>query len=256
VFSEDELLPLSALQHLIFCERQCALIHVEKVWVDNVLTVEGTALHQRVDEEPGETRGTLRVARGLALRRLRLGLSGRADAVEFRSGLHEERGGSDRRDGRLPEGESPSRGPGQPCPVEYKRGKPKENHADEVQLCAQALCLEEMLGVAVPSGAIFYGQTRHRKNVSFSSDLRRETEDAAARLHELLAAGRTPRARREPKCDRCSLLEICMPDALGTSAQRYLLRQIRHATAGGDLEGGGVGTTAGIDDAPITEPSS
>lgn len=202
MYSEDDLLPLSALQHLLFCERQCALIHVEQLWADNRLTVEGTHLHRRVDGAPGETRGDVRTTRSLALRSLRLGLTGKADVVE----LHRTAGGE------------------RPFPVEYKRGRPKRDRSDEVQLCAQALCLEEMLGVAVPAGALFYGETRRRTDVPFDAGLRARTEEAARRLHELVRTGITPRARREAKCDACSMLELCIPDPpLGPrSAARYL----------------------------------
>jgi len=208
MFDEADLLPLSALQHLLFCERQCALIHVEQVWADNRLTVEGTHLHEQADSGVQESRGDLRIARALPLRSLRLGLSGRSDVVEF----HQV-------------GESVWR----PFPVEYKRGRPKSHRADEVQLCAQALCLEEMLDVAVPAGALFYGETRRRLDVPFDAELRRITEEAAERLHRLIAAGITPTAAREPKCDQCSLLEICMPAAPATSAHQYLERSLRAA---------------------------
>jgi len=218
VFSEDDLLPLSALQHLLFCERQCALIHIERVWVDNPLTVEGSHLHQRVDAGESESRGDVRTARALPLRSLRLGLSGKADAVELR---------------RLPEGSEEgavvpgAAGRWRPFPVEYKRGKPKSHRADEVQLCAQALCLEEMLGTAVPAGALFYGQTRRRLEVAFDEALRRLTEESAVRLHQLFTSGLTPRPIREPKCDQCSLLGVCLPDAPATSARRYLANALR-----------------------------
>lgn len=204
MYTEDDLLPLSALQHLLFCERQCALIHVEQLWADNRLTVEGSHLHRRVDEAPGETRGDVRVERGIGLRSLRLGLIGKADVVEFH---------------RTPGGENP-------FPVEYKRGRPKSDRSDEVQLCAQALCLEEMLGTAVNAGALFYGTTRRRTDVDFDATLRARTEAAARRLHELVSTGTTPRARREPKCDGCSMLELCMPDPprATRSAARYLDR--------------------------------
>lgn len=221
MFTEDDLLPLSALQHLLFCERQAALIHLEQLWAENRLTVEGTHLHERVDHAPGESRGEVRLARSLPLRSLRLGLSGRADLVE----LHQI---SDS------DGEAGAVLPGVPgvwrlFPVEYKRGRPKAHHADEVQLCAQALCLEEMLGTTVPAGALFYGQTRRRHDVSLGADLRRETEDAAARLHRLLASGVTPVARREPKCDQCSLIDLCLPDAPAHSARRFLDRLLLQA---------------------------
>jgi CRISPR-associated exonuclease Cas4 len=218
-FAEDELLPISALQHLLFCERQCALIHVERLWAENSLTVEGRHLHERVDEEPGESRGDLRITRGLLVRNLRLGLTGRADVVE----LH-----------RLPEDAAPDGAmlpglPGrwQPFPVEYKRGRPKQHRADEVQLCAQALCLEEMLGARVSAGALFYGQTRRRCDIPFDPDLRALTEAAALRLHRLVGSGVTPPPVREPKCDQCSLLAICMPAAPAKSARDYVEHSLR-----------------------------
>jgi CRISPR-associated exonuclease Cas4 len=206
-FTEDDLLPLSALQHLLFCERQCALIHVEGLWAENRLTVEGRHLHERVDHAPGEARGDRRIERGLPLRCMRLGLIGKADAVEFL---------------RSPAGEW------LPFPVEYKRGKPKRDASDEVQLCAQALCLEEMLRVEIPAGALFYGTTRRRTDVAFGLTLRARTEASAARLHEILRGGITPSARREPKCESCSLLNLCLPEALGPrrSASRYLAQSL------------------------------
>lgn len=211
MFTEDDLLPLSGLQHLLFCERQCALIHVEQLWADNRLTVEGSHLHRKVDEAPGETRGDVRIARGIALRSLRLGLIGKADVVEFH---------------RTPEGE-------RAFPVEYKRGKPKRDRSDEVQICAQALCLEEMLGAAVPAGALFYGTTRRRTDVVFDAPLRARTEEAARRFHELMATGTTPRAQREAKCDGCSMLDLCMPDPphVRRSASGYLDRFVWAAGA-------------------------
>lgn len=197
-YTDAQLLPISALQHLLFCERQCALIHVERLWAENRLTVEGGRLHRKAHEpgkHHGDRRGGVRVARGLELASHRLGLRGVADVVEFRGppGFAEDE---------------------PPVPVEYKRGRPKRYGADEAQLCAQAMCLEEMLSVRVPAGAIFYGQTRRRLDVAIDAGLRGRTEAAAQRLHEMMAGGITPTARREPKCDRCSLLNLCLPDAL------------------------------------------
>lgn len=221
VFTEDDLLPLSALQHLLFCERQCALIHLEQIWVENPLTAEGRQLHERVDSGVGESRGDVHLARGLPLRSLWLGLSGKADVVEMHRVLGDEPGANlPGLDGRW-----------RAFPVEYKRGKPKSHRADEVQLCAQALCLEEMLGAPVPAGALFYAQTRRRLDVAFDSSLRQLTEETSARLHRLIASGTTPMPVREPKCDRCSLLEVCMPDAPGKSARRYLANALRQAAA-------------------------
>lgn len=210
MYTEEDLLPLSALQHLLFCERQAALIHIERVWRDNPLTVEGSHLHERADGGEAESRGDVRIVRSLALRNLRLGLSGKTDVVEFH---------------RVPS--SPDLW--QPFPIEYKRGKPKTHRADEVQLCAQALCLEEMLGATVPAGALFYAQTRRRTEVLFDAELRRLTEETAARLHRLFDSGVTPRAVREPKCDHCSLLDVCLPESASHSARLYLSKFLENA---------------------------
>jgi CRISPR-associated exonuclease Cas4 len=195
MFSEDELLPISALQHLLFCERQCALIHIERLWVENRLTAEGRVLHRNAHEGPDETRHGVRTTRGLGLRSTRLGLVGVADVVEFRQIDGEE-------------------GMRRPFPIEYKRGKPKAHNADLVQLCAQALCLEEMFETPVEVGAIFYGEPRRRLEVRFDSELRDLTARTAVRLHALIASGVTPRAVRERKCDACSLLPVCLPEAM------------------------------------------
>lgn len=218
MFAEDDFLPLSGLQHLLFCERQAALIHLEQLWVDNPLTVEGTHLHERADGGESESRGDLRIVRGLPLRNARLGLAGKADVVELRRfDPGEEPAGSGTFIPGLP-------GLWQPFPVEYKRGRPKSHRADEVQLCAQGLCLEEMLGVSIPGGALFYGQPRRRLEVAFDPVLRQLTEEAAVRFHELIDRGVTPPPVHGPKCDRCSLLDVCLPEAPAHSARRYLAR--------------------------------
>ncbi|MCC7146343.1 MAG: CRISPR-associated protein Cas4 [Phycisphaeraceae bacterium] len=198
MFADANLLPISALQHLLFCERQCALIHVERLWAENRLTIEGRQLHKKA-HDPGKhlssSRSGVRIARGLELTSHRLGLFGVSDVVEF------------------PAGET-----GQPpLPIEYKRGQPKKNDADKVQLCAQAMCLEEMLQLPpgiITHGQIFYGRTRRRLEVPLDTSLRCKTEQASIRLHEIIDAGFTPPARREKQCDRCSLLHLCLPDAL------------------------------------------
>lgn len=212
-FAEDDLVPLSALQHLLFCERQCALIHLERLWAENPLTVEGRDLHERADSAWAESRRDVRVARGVPLHSFRLGLVGKADVVEFHRVPDDSPGGV-----ALPK----TGGRWRPFPVEYKRGRPKRNLSDKVQLCAQALCLEEMLGVGVSAGALFYGRTRRRAGVELTSELRGQTEAACARLRTLLGSGLTPTARREPKCESCSLLELCRPEALDRSASGYL----------------------------------
>jgi CRISPR-associated exonuclease Cas4 len=209
MFSESDLLPLSGLQHLAFCERQWALIHLEQQWVENRLTVEGQQMHERAHEQKEEWREGVRVSRGLVVRSLRLGLTGVADVVEFRP---------------QPQVQGQGKRPPRPYPVEYKRGRPKPGRCDEVQLCAQAMCLEEMTGVDVLSGAIFYGQPRRRTEVNFDTSLRAETEALSQRMHALYAARVTPQAPYAPKCDHCSLLEICLPATAGEgrSVAKYL----------------------------------
>ncbi len=184
--AEDTLVPISTLQHHLFCPRQCALIHVERLWAEDAATMEGRLLHEAVDAGLGEHRPGVRIARGLSLRSFALGVAGRADVVEFRAG--------------------------QPFPVEYKRGKPKTHRADEVQLCAQAICLEEMLARPVPDGALFYGEKRRRHSVVFDEALRNLTADVARAVREMIAANRVPAAKRMPACRKCSLEQLCRPD--------------------------------------------
>lgn len=206
---EDALIPLSALQHYLFCPRQCALIHVEQLWAEDGATAEGRLLHDKVDAGKPETRPGVRIARGMALRSLALGVVGKADVVEF---YRVGRGGA----------------PG-PFPVEYKRGKPKAHRADEVQLCAQAICLEEMLGVDVPEGALYYGVTRRRLPVPFDAALRALTAEVAVAARAMIAAGRTPLPVRMPACRRCSLESLCQPARLERPAPvaRWLAAQLR-----------------------------
>lgn len=207
VYAEDDLLPISALQHLLYCPRQCALIHIERLWAENQWTVEGRNLHVKAHAGKGESRKGNRQARSLMVRSLKLGIWGQTDIVEFQA---EEAG--------LP-----------PFPVEYKRGKPKAHDADRVQLCAQALCLEEMLGQSIPAGALFYGRTRRRQEVTFDEPLRQLTIETIDRLHKLIRSRRTPAAVYEKqKCERCSLRYLCLPEA-GRSAQAYLRRSIQYS---------------------------
>jgi len=196
MYSEDDLLPISALQHLAFCPRQCALIHLE-----------GLSL---TESGPG-----IRITRSLRLHSFRLGLVGQADVIEFHQ-LPKNHPGGVRIEG--------THRKWQPFPVEYKRGSPKTGHCDIIQLCAQALCLEEMLGVRIEKGALFYGRPRRRQEVTLSDDLRKETEVLTLHLHELFNSGKTPAARYEKKCKNCSLLDVCMPKVTGMKKNigRYL----------------------------------
>ncbi|KIX11177.1 CRISPR-associated protein Cas4 [Dethiosulfatarculus sandiegensis] len=201
MYLEADLLPLSALQHLAFCPRQCGLIHLERQWEENLFTAQGRVMHQKAHEEQTETRGGLRIVRGLPLRSLSLGLSGVADIVEFHNG--------------------------EPFPVEYKRGRPKAGNCDQVQLCAQAICLEEMLKKSIAGGALFYGQTHRRLDVLFDDPLRQATKDLAQSLHQMMEQGRTPKAQPGPKCKSCSLVKVCLPETSGKEkVETYLKRQI------------------------------
>jgi CRISPR-associated exonuclease Cas4 len=205
MYSPEDLIQLSALQHMVFCERQCALIHVEQIWQESGRTAEGRIMHERVHEESRESRGDIRIDYGVSIRSLRLGLIGKADVVEFH---------------RRPDGAW------LPFPVEDKRGKPKADDCDKVQLCAQAICLEEMLSIAISKGALFYGQTRHRLDVVFDEALRRETEEIAYRAHDLIASGRTPPPVYEKRCESCSLMADCLPKTIQKrrSVKSYLTR--------------------------------
>lgn len=206
--SEDDLIPLSALQHQLFCPRQCALIHVEQLWAESGATMEGRLLHEAVDAGAPEARPGARILRGLAIRSFALGVSGRADVVELR-GVHTVT----------------------PYPVEYKRGKPKSHRADEVQLCAQAICLEEMFRTPVPEGALFYGERRRRTTVSFDAALRKLTASTAADARASIVAGRTPPQRFTPGCARCSLVDLCQPKRLEhpPDVARWLASQLDRA---------------------------
>ncbi len=202
-YSEDDLIMISALQHFAFCPRQCALIHIEQVWTESGLTAEGRIMHEKVHEEQRESRGAVRIEYGIPLRSLRLGLIGKADVVEFH---------------RI------GKGAWQPFPVEHKRGKPKPDHSDKIQLCAQAVCLEEMLSVPVAEGALFYGRTRRRLDVAFDEALRRETEEAADKVRQLIASGVTPPPVYGKRCESCSLIGECLPKKMEkrSSVKRYL----------------------------------
>ena len=198
-FDEDDLLVLSGLQHYFYCKRQWALIHVEKQWVENVLTAEGRLLHDRVDNSKNiEYREGAIIERSVALESLELGIYGVADVVEF---FKAETGV------KLPKEE----GLWLPRPVEYKRGKPKAGICDKAQLCGQAMCMEELYSVKIESGDLFYWQTRHRLPVVFEQDLRAAVRNACADMHNLLENGITPAVPDGVKCKSCSLITVCVP---------------------------------------------
>jgi CRISPR-associated exonuclease Cas4 len=207
LYDEEELLPVSGLQHLLYCPRRAALVHIEDIWTDNIFTATGTIMQERVDSaRRHESRQGVRIVRNLQVRSLRLGLTGKCDVVEFHSDPSAA--------GSLE----------QPFPVEHKRGALREEEGYLVQLCAQALCLEEMLDVPIPRGAIYFGATARRLEVEFDNDLRQRTEDAAQQLHALVTAGLTPPAECGPKCEKCSLKRMCLPQSTtsSNSAGAYL----------------------------------
>jgi CRISPR-associated exonuclease Cas4 len=223
MYTEDELMPLSGLQHLSFCERRWALVHIESIWEENRFTAEGKLLHERAHSGDVESRPGVLVRRTLPVRSFRLGLSGQTDIVEFYPASAEQSG--TRVAGK--------KGFWRPYPVEYKRSRDKAGStAYRVQLCAQALCLEEMLHTEVSEGAVYDGTARHRELILFDASLRQHVEQLAARMHELRISGKTPKVGYEKKCDSCSLYSACLPKITAdSSALKYLKRAIRTSLA-------------------------
>ena len=197
-YSEEDYLPLSGIQHFAFCRRQWALIHIENQWAENERTVDGIIMHEKAHSGDAESRGDAVIMRAVRVFSATLGVSGECDVVEFHRNA----------DGISLNGHD---GLWQPYPVEYKRGKPKEHNADEMQLCAQAMCLEEMLCCTIPCGALFYGEPRRRTEVEFTPELRRAVEDSLNEMHDYYKRGYTPKAKPRKDCSACSLKEICLP---------------------------------------------
>lgn len=211
MYSEDEFLALSGIQHFAFCKRQWALIHIEQSWQENVLTVQGDLMHDRAhDEALRERRGDALIVRSLVVRSAALGLAGKCDIVEFHQDAK----------GHPLFGED---GLWRDVPVEYKRGRSKASDADRMQLCAQAMCLEEMFGSDIPIGYLYYGETRSREKVALDDDLRGQVLQAAAEMHRLYTRRHTPNVKRHPACRSCSLVDLCVPGRGGqTSAVAYV----------------------------------
>lgn len=215
-YTQDDLLPLSGIQHFLFCRRQWALIHVEQQWKENALTTEGRILHKRADDPFfSETRNGVITARSVPVASYRLGLSGICDVVEFTASPTGV---------KLPNRE----GLYLPKPIEYKRGKEKHDHSDETQLCAQALCLEEMLSTSIPRGYLYYGETRHRAEVEFTDELRTLVQDMSAEMHNYFRRGYTPKVKTHKGCRSCSLADICLPvlQEKVIAASKYIKQQI------------------------------
>lgn len=198
-YTPDDLLPLSGIQHFLFCRRRWALIHIEQQWKDNALTTEGRIMHQRADDPFFvEKRKGVITARSVPIASYRLGLSGVCDVVEFTASP----------DGvRLPNRD----GLYLAAPVEYKRGKEKHDHSDETQLCAQALCLEEMLSVTIPKGYLYYGEIRRRVEIEFAHELRTLVKEMSDEMHNYFSRGYTPKVKTSKACRSCSLADICLP---------------------------------------------
>jgi len=212
-YHEDDYLQLSGLQHFLFCCRQWALIHVENLWQENYRTVDGTLMHQNVHQEGNvEKRGDRIIIRGMRVSSAVLGVSGQCDAVEF---LKDPDGVTlDRWEGRW-----------KPFPVEYKHGSPKEDLSDAAQLCAQAMCLEEMLCCQIDRGALYYGEIKHRQEILFTEELRGTVQSALAEMHELVKRGYTPRVKPRKGCNACSLKNLCLPKMnRAGSVEAYLKR--------------------------------
>ncbi len=198
---EMEPVMLSALEHYVYCPRQCALIHIEQTFDENIYTMRGRAVHENVDVESSRFSGGMKVERALPLWSARLGLVGKADAVEFNGGV--------------------------PYPVEYKSGKKGRRVPEAIQLCGQALCLEEMLGVGVPKGALYFHGSRERVEVVFTDALRKKVEDAAIAVREMLQSGAMPPPVNDARCEGCSLNDSCAPSVVADKrAVRHVLSEL------------------------------
>lgn len=211
MYTEDDLVMISSLQHILFCERQYALMYLEQEWEENRFTAEGEILHERVHSEHQESRRFFKQEYDMAVRSLQWGLTGKCDLVEVWF--------------------YPDKKVKKVSPVEFKRGHEKKNDVDRVQLCAQALCLEEMMGVKIEQGQIYYLQEHRRKDVLFNEELRNKTISLIARIRYIEQSGKTPLAvYAKRKCDNCSLVDICMPKSIGNGGKpvdAYIQTQLR-----------------------------
>lgn len=216
-YKEDEFLMLSGLQHYKFCRRRWALIHIENQWAENLRTVDGGLMHENAhDKNFSETRGDIIVTRGMNVFSRNLGVSGECDVLEFHRTEHG--------DGISLEGREGLWGA---FPVEYKRGKPHSQSGDELQLCAQAMCLEEMLCCDIPKGALYYGELRRRQQVVFTEELRRSVRESLDEMHDLFRCGRTPKVKPTKSCNACSMKDLCLPKLMrDSSVSGYLKQQL------------------------------
>lgn len=222
-YCEDDYLLISGIQHFIFCKRQWALIHLEQQWAENFRTTDGELIHKNAhDSGFTEKRNGTIITRGMPVSSARLGISGECDVVEF----HKFKNGValfGREEKYLP------------IPIEYKRGEPKRDDCDILQLTAQAICLEEMLCCEVDYGYLFYNGTRRRVKVDFTSEIRRKTEETILKMHELYARKHTPKVTRTKSCNACSLKDLCLPTIMNkSSAEEYMRKMLFES--GGELQ--------------------
>lgn len=212
-YSEEDFLQLSGLQHFKFCRRQWALIHIEQQWAENFRTVDGALMHQNAHNAGfRESRGDLFITRGVSVFSSTLGVSGQCDVLEYHRGTT----------GIPIRGKE---GLWQPYPVEYKRGSPREDTGDTLQLCGQAMCLEEMLCCDIPEGALYYGEIRRRVPVQFTEELRGQVQDLLVQMHDLYRRGYTPKVKPSKSCNACSLKELCLPKLMKKRSVAAYLRE-------------------------------
>ncbi len=213
-YSEDEFIQLSGIQHFVFCRRQWGLINVEQAWEENLLTAEGRLMHDRAhDPFLKEKRKTVIISRAMPVVSKQMGVTGECDVVEFTKAD----------DGISLIGYD---GKYKVCPIEYKRGAPKLEDSDRMQLAAQAMCLEEMLLCHIDEGALFYGETRRRERVEITAELRDKTQKAFREMHEYLQLGRIAAPANDARCGACSLKDVCMPKLARLSASEYVRKNV------------------------------
>lgn len=214
-YNEDDFLMLSGIQHFCFCKRQWALIHIDMLWEENLRTVEGEIMHEKChDSSLAESRKNVIISRGMPIFSRRLGISGECDVVEFikdNNGIH-----INGKDGLY-----------RVYPVEYKRGKPKDDNSDMLQLCAQAICLEEMTMCQIDEGALFYGETKRRQKVLFTDELRSEVEKDFELMHQYMKSSHIPKVKQTKACNACSLKNLCLPKLFKKQdTQKYILDKL------------------------------
>lgn len=215
VYKEEDYLMLSGIQHFVFCRRQWALIHIENQWDENVRTVEGHIIHEKAhDQFLSETRGNVIISRGMPVCSASLGITGECDVVEFhknhsgitligKEGLYEV------------------------TPIEYKRGKEKEEDSDVLQLAAQAMCLEDMLCCSIQKGYLYYNETRRRLEIEINKDLRKKVADMFSEMHQMFNRRYTPKVKRTKRCNACSLKDICLPELCADkSVHKYIEKAV------------------------------